>query len=101
MIKNTYEEISLSEMKHLAIDPMTVLVDVREQWEYEEFNAGGMNIPLADIRNQRRALEQYSCIIVICTNGVRSKIAAMDYCRVETWLNKRICHVRGGLIEAD
>lgn len=78
-----------------------ILVDVRETWEFEEFNEGGVNIPLAEIREKRNLLAPYKTIVVICTNGVRSKVAAMDYCRVPEWLDKQIFHVQGGIIEAE
>ena len=101
MTKNTYNDISLSEMKAFINQPDCVLVDVRELWEFEEFNEGGINIPLAEIRSKRDILVPYKTIIVICTNGVRSKVAAMDYCRVEEWHEKTILHVKGGIIEAE
>lgn len=101
MQKNIYQDISLSEMKLLRNDQASIVVDVREPWEFEEFNEGGVNIPLAEIREKREVLKDYHTIIVICTNGVRSKVAAMDYCRVPEWLDKRIFHVKGGIIEAE
>ena len=101
MQKNTFEDINLSEFKELRIQPNTVVVDVREPWEFEEFNEGGVNIPLPEIRNQRKPIENYQQLIVICTNGVRSKIAAMDYCRVPEWLDKKIFHLKGGIIESE
>lgn len=82
-------------------NPGAVLVDVRENWEYDEFNEGGLNIPLAEIREKRPLLAPYQTIIVICTNGVRSKVAAMDYCRVPEWTDKEIYHVAGGIIESE
>lgn len=78
-----------------------MLVDVRESWEFEEFNEGGINIPLAEIREKRPLVAPYQTIVVICTNGVRSKVAAMDYCRVPEWADKQIYHVRGGIIESE
>lgn len=101
MIKNTYSDISLSEMKEILQRQDAVLIDVRESWEFEEFNEGGINIPLAEIRNKRELAANYSTIIVICTNGVRSKVAAMDYCRIPSWNDKRILHVKGGIIETE
>ena len=101
MIKNTFTDINLSQMTEIRNKPETILVDVREPWEFEEFNEGGLNIPLAEIRQQRALLESYQTIIVICTNGVRSKVAAMDYCRVAEWSNKTILHVKGGIIESE
>ncbi len=100
MTRNSYTDISLSEARQLREQADTILVDVRENWEFEEFNEGGINIPLAEIREKRAALAPYKSIVVICTNGVRSKVAAMDYCRVPEWLDKHIFHVKGGIIES-
>ncbi|WAC09671.1 rhodanese-like domain-containing protein [Dyadobacter pollutisoli] len=101
MAKNTYTDIDLQKAQQLSKEPGAVLVDVRETWEFEEFNEGGINIPLAEIREKRDWLVAYQTIIVICTNGVRSKVAAMDYCRVPEWAAKQIFHVKGGIIEAE
>jgi rhodanese-related sulfurtransferase len=101
MARNTYTDIDLQKAQALSKDPAAVLVDVREIWEFEEFNEGGINIPLAEIREKRDLLAPYQTIIVICTNGVRSKVAAMDYCRVPEWAGKQIYHVKGGIIEAE
>lgn len=100
MYKNTYTDIGLTEMKELRQKPDCVLVDVREVWEFEEFNEGGINIPLSEIRQQRGLLTDFNYIVVLCTNGVRSKVAAMDFCRVPEWQNKKIFHLKGGILEA-
>jgi rhodanese-related sulfurtransferase len=101
MNKNTYTDISLTEMQNLRSQEDVVVVDVRETWEFDEFNEGGINIPLAEIREKRSLLSNYATIVVICTNGVRSKVAAMDYCRVPEWNDKQIFHVKGGIIESE
>lgn len=97
-MRRSYSDIELSEALELVKEPGSVLVDVREPWEFEEFNEGGINIPLAEIRGKRGDLEPYNTIVVICTNGVRSKVAAMDYCRVPEWSEKSILHVHGGIL---
>lgn len=101
MTRNIFTDIDLNEARRLQAETDTVLVDVRETWEFEEFNEGGINIPLAEIRERRADLLPFKSIIVICTNGVRSKVAAMDYCRVPEWLDKQIFHVKGGIIESE
>lgn len=98
MTKNTYSDITLAEFQKIKDRPDTVLVDVRENWEFEEFNEGGINIPLAEIREKRDLLDAYQTIVVICTNGVRSKVAAMDYCRIPEWNDMTILHVKGGIM---
>ena len=99
--RKKYEDITLDEMRHLRQSPETVVVDVREPWEFEEFNEGGINIPLSRIREQRSVLEPYGSVVVICTNGTRSKVAALDYCRVQDWDSKKIYHLKGGILEVE
>ena len=101
MSKKTYSDIDLAQALALTRSADAVLVDVRENWEFEEFNEGGINIPLAEIREKRPLVAPYQTIVVICTNGVRSKVAAMDYCRVPDWADKEIYHVKGGIIESE
>ncbi len=96
-----YQDITLQETELLKNKAATVLVDVREDWEFEEFNIGGMNIPLSEIRQRRDELAAFDTIIVVCTNGIRSKVAAMDYCRVASWSDKTIYHLKGGILEAE
>ncbi|SEI41803.1 Rhodanese-related sulfurtransferase [Dyadobacter sp. SG02] len=101
MSKKTYSDIDLPQALRLTQGTDAILVDVRESWEFEEFNEGGINIPLAEIREKRPMVAPYQTIVVICTNGVRSKVAAMDYCRVPEWADKQIYHVKGGIIESE
>lgn len=99
--RKEYLDIPLSEVKKRTSEEGCILIDVREPWEFEEFNIGGINIPLAEIRKNRELLAPYSNLIVVCTNGTRSKVAAMDYCRVAEWQDKTIFHVKGGILEAE
>jgi rhodanese-related sulfurtransferase len=101
MSRKNYQDITLSQFRELKNHPESVVVDVREKWEYEEFNEGGLNIPLSEIREKRPLLAPYANILVICTNGTRSRVAAMDYCRVPEWSDKNIYHLEGGLLEAE
>jgi rhodanese-related sulfurtransferase len=98
---NTYTDISLTELEEMVIHPDSIVVDVREPWEFEEFNVGGINIPLADIRERRDELLPFQQIIVVCTNGTRSRVAAKDYCRAESFLQKQIYHLNGGILEVE
>jgi rhodanese-related sulfurtransferase len=98
---NTYIDISLAEVEELAVAPDCIVVDVREPWEFEEFNIGGINIPLADIRERRDELLPFQKIIAVCTNGTRSRVAALDYCRAEAFLQKQIYHLEGGILEVE
>lgn len=96
----SYTDISLPEVEALRQQPSTAVVDVRDEWEFEEFNIGGLNIPLPDIRARKAELLPYNSLIVICTNGVRSRVAAKDLLRQPDFQHKTIYHLHGGIIEA-
>jgi rhodanese-related sulfurtransferase len=51
-----------------------VFIDVREPWEYEEFNLGAKLIPLGTLMNQIGELEAHKNdeIVVHCRSGARS-----------------------------
>jgi rhodanese-related sulfurtransferase len=96
-----YTDISLAQLDVLRQQPDTVVLDVRDEWEFDEFNIGGVNIPLPDIRARKAELLPYPSLIVICTNGVRSRIAAKDLLRQSEFGDKTIYHLHGGIIEAE
>jgi rhodanese-related sulfurtransferase len=51
------------------------LIDVREAYEYEEFNIGGQLIPLAEIAQQLDKIATDKPVIIYCRKGIRSQIA--------------------------
>ena len=97
----TYTDISLEAVEALAKEVSTILVDVREPWESQKFNIGGINIPLAEIREHHAELLPFDTIVVVCTNGTRSKVAAKDYCRTGVFQTKNIYHLQGGILEVE
>jgi len=54
-----------------------VLIDVREKYEYEEFNIGAKLIPLGEIMGALEDLEEFKGkeIIIHCRSGKRSAMA--------------------------
>lgn len=97
----TYTDITLSDLKTLRQQPGTVVVDVRDEWEFDEFSIGGLNVPLPDLRARKAELLHYDSLIVICTNGARSRVAAKDLLRQPEFQRKIIYHLHGGIIEAE
>jgi len=51
------------------------LVDVREAGEHQEFNIGGLLIPLGSIVKKIGVIEKEKPVIIYCRKGVRSQIA--------------------------
>ncbi len=54
-----------------------VFIDVREPWEYEEFNLGAELIPLGSLANRSWELEDHKNdeIVIHCRSGARSGMA--------------------------
>lgn len=70
--------ISVQELKEkLDRGDKFLFIDVREPWEYEEFNLGAQNIPLGDLMNRMWEFEDYkdSEIVLHCKSGSRSGMA--------------------------
>ncbi|GAA4454917.1 hypothetical protein GCM10023189_22060 [Nibrella saemangeumensis] len=101
MTTKTYTDIDTAELERLRQMPDTAVVDVRDEWEFDEFNIGGLNIPLPDIRSRNAELASYNTLICICTNGVRSRVAAKDMLRQPELQDKTIYHLKGGILETE
>jgi rhodanese-related sulfurtransferase len=70
------KHISSIELKELLTGTSPFfLVDVREEFEHEDFNIGGTLIPLGDIINHADMIPRDKPVIVYCRKGVRSQIA--------------------------
>ncbi|GJM28819.1 MAG: hypothetical protein DHS20C17_14540 [Cyclobacteriaceae bacterium] len=69
------EDITAEELtrRQAASDKMNI-IDVREAWEHEEHNVGGLNIPLGTIPTRLTELESMKEqeLIVYCRTGNRS-----------------------------
>lgn len=91
----------MAEFEALRQQPGAVVIDVRDEWEFDEFNLGGINLPLPDIRARRHELVAYDPLLVICTNGVRSRVAAKDLLRHPEFRGHMIYHLMGGIVEGE
>lgn len=90
------QEISLAELEQWLIEKDAVyLVDVREQHEYENYNLGGVNIPLTSLPEQLHTLPENESIVFCCLSGKRSLYAANLLARSQ--FKGRICNLKGGL----
>ena len=72
------EDITADELKQRLANGETLhIVDVREEWEHEEKNIGGRNIPLGKLPtslNEINALKEEE-LILYCRSGGRSATA--------------------------
>lgn len=71
-------EITVAELKAKIDNKENIkIIDVREPYEYEEFNIGAELIPLGNIQSRIGDLEEYidDEIIIHCRSGARSAAA--------------------------
>ena len=91
-------DIAIAELrKRISSGEQINLIDVREEWEYEEQNIGGRLIPLTSIPVRLSELEPIKDqeIIVHCRTGNRSHQAQM-YLESQGFANVR--NVPGGIV---
>lgn len=80
------KEITVAELKDkLSKREPIVLIDVREPFEHEDFNIGGILIPLADIPYSAERIKELgeNLLVLYCKSGNRSimaqKLLAMQH----------------------
>ena len=70
------QQITLPELELLLKqnDP-PLLIDVREPFEHEAYNIGGILISLSDIMHEAGNIPKNKPVVLYCRKGVRSHIA--------------------------
>lgn len=71
-------EITVTELKaKLDLGETPILIDVREEYERETSNIGGIHLPLANLPTAITDLEKYKdqVVVVYCRSGGRSASA--------------------------
>lgn len=62
--------------EQLSKDQQSLLVDVREEYEFEDENIGGINIPMGDVLSRINDLKEQTSVYICCKSGNRSKAIA-------------------------
>lgn len=91
-------EITVIELKQrLDSGEKLLVIDVRETYEYDEFNIGARLIPLGDLPVELNNLEDYidNEIVIHCRSGARSA-AAQDYMRKQGF--EKVRNLTGGIL---
>jgi adenylyltransferase/sulfurtransferase len=73
------------------------LIDVREKYEYDLGNIGGISMPLSDFENQMLRLKSNSRIVFYCRKGERSKKAISM--ALKSFPMQNLYHLKGGILE--
>lgn len=70
------KQITVEELKYkLAQKSDVFLLDVREHFEHESFDIGGILIPLDEIMGRATEIPTDKPVVVYCHRGIRSQIA--------------------------
>ncbi len=91
-------DISAAEFSTRFQDPDSfIIIDVREELEFQTFNVGGVNIPLGQLLKEAEDLDFDLSheIVVICQRGLRSATAAQA---LSQYGYKNVRNLTGGLL---
>jgi sulfur-carrier protein adenylyltransferase/sulfurtransferase len=60
-------------MNMMEIDKNILLIDIREVYEYEDKNIGGINIPMGEILNRLDEIPKDRPVVIHCQSGSRGQ----------------------------
>lgn len=89
------ELLTIEQFRSLKDKRDYLLVDVREEYEFEDENIGGLNIPLAEVLDELEKISKSSTVVFLCRTGKRSMAIAQTIERKIQHLG--ICTIEGGL----
>ena len=90
------KEISVQELKGKKDKAEDFqLIDVREDFEYEMSNLGGVSIPLAGILIEADKIDKTKPVVVMCRSGKRSAAAIMQ---LEAQGYTNLYNLKGGIL---
>ena len=74
-------EMTPLELKeHISNNPETVLIDVREPWEYDVvYFKDSIHIPISEIQNRMHDFDEQENIAFICHHGIRSRMVGIYF----------------------
>jgi adenylyltransferase/sulfurtransferase len=81
----------------LAQDAEITLVDIREQYEHNEYNIGGICRPAGELNQWLPEFSDVKSVFLYCNHGVQSD--AVSRVLASKRPDMRIAHLKGGLSE--
>ncbi len=73
----------------------SILLDIREEYEYEDDHLESIHIPMAEVKSRLKDLEQHENIIICCKSGNRAR--AIAYMLNKNLSNTNISYLSGGM----
>lgn len=91
------KEITVQELKAMQERQEDFqLIDVREDFEYQESNLGGVHIPLGQILNEVEKIDRDKPVVIHCRSGKRSAQAVQILTQREGFDN--LSNLKGGIL---
>ena len=88
-------QLNAAEYKHRAATGKDVLlIDVREEWERDMFNIGGLHIPMGELMSRVNEIPKDKDVVVYCEKGIRSVIVIQ---RLEALGFHNLFNLSGGM----
>lgn len=73
----SFKEIPVAKFKQsFEAAKNAILIDVREDYEFEDQNIGGVNVPMAEVLGRSDEFLNFDEIYLCCKSGKRSKTVA-------------------------
>lgn len=89
------QELTVAGLKEWQASGKTfLLVDVREAYEHDDFNIGGMLLPLGRLMPQKDEIPMHIPVVLYCEKGIRSVIALQ---RLEAAGYTNLYNLQGGM----
>jgi rhodanese-related sulfurtransferase len=89
------KSISAAQLKEwMDLNKEFMLVDVREGYEREYYNIGGIHIPLGEVMERKEELSKEKPVVVYCEKGIRSGIVIQ---RLESLGFQNLINLSGGM----
>ncbi len=71
-----------------------ILIDVRENWERDAYNIGGVHIPLTEMILRKGEISLEKDVVIYCEKGIRSNIIIQ---RLEAIGYNNLYNLTGGM----
>lgn len=71
-----FKIIDKAQFDRLKSEAGVQIIDVREEYEFEDQNLGGMNIPMAEVLSNLEKINCHETVLLCCQSGKRSKAIA-------------------------
>lgn len=90
-------KVSVQELKEkFETDEDFQLIDIREKYEFDDFNIGGINIPMDDVLKNLKKLHLSKPIIFCCNEGLKSRALIIVLKRKIS--NQKLYSLEGGVM---